>query len=92
MTAAAAISSTSLGECIVLATSNAVSFVKVNNLKKLHVQTLDLKERSVGKLISVPEYKILGVGSTNRTMDSETGDVLQSGHFEIRDEASLKGT
>lgn len=90
MTAAAAVSSASLGECLALATAKSLSFTKVNSLKKLHVQTLDLGGRSAGKLVSVPEHRILGVGATTRKMDPQTGDVMQSGHFELRDEISMK--
>ncbi len=73
-----------------LATPSGLSFSKVNSLKKLHVQTLDLKDRSASKLVSLPEHKLLGIGATNRTMDPQTGDVMQSGHFELRDETSLE--
>ena len=90
ITAVASIHSQSLGECLILANANSLCFAKVNSLKKLQVQTLDLNETSVGKLVSLSEHSLLGVGATNRTMDPQTGDVLQSGRFELRDQTSLK--
>lgn len=90
MTAATAIAQAD-GYSLVLATPTGLSFVKVNSLKKLSVQTLDLGNRSVGKLVSINDQKVLGVGTVQRSMDAQTGDVVQSSHFEIRDNATLEG-
>ncbi|WVQ95773.1 hypothetical protein IAU59_002872 [Kwoniella sp. CBS 9459] len=86
--AAAAVQSTALGECLVLASATGLSFVKVNSLKKLHVQTLDLGDRSVSRVVALSD-KTLADGATVRTMDPQNGEVMQSSFLEIRDAASL---
>lgn len=90
MTAATSIKSPSLGDVLVLATPQNLSFVKVNSLKKLNVQTIDLGERSISKIASLGGQKILATGSTIRSMDATTGEVLQSSFLEIRDVATLQ--
>jgi hypothetical protein len=55
------------------------------------VQTLDLKEKSVTRLAAVPELGILAVGTVTRSMDAQTGEVIQKGSFELRDDTALKG-
>lgn len=78
------------GERLVLASPSGLSFVKVNNLKKLHVQTMDLGNRSANKVVSLTDSKLLALGATTRTTDIDTGDVFQTGHFELRDPSSLQ--
>jgi DNA damage-binding protein 1 len=79
-----------MGDCLVLANPKGLSVTKINSLKKLSVQTFDLHDRSAGKLVSLDEQRLLGVGSTVRKMDDETGEVVQSGFFELRDPATLR--
>lgn len=73
-----------------LAGATGLSFTTVTSLKKLSVQTLDLDERSPTKLVSLPEQKLLGVGSVSRRMNRETGDLIQRAQFELRDQSSLE--
>lgn len=76
--------------CLVFATPTGISFTEITSLKKLSIQTLDLENRSPMKIVSLPSYRLLGVGSVRRVMDSETGDIMQSSHFELRDPVSLE--
>ncbi|KAK4684331.1 hypothetical protein P7C73_g5851, partial [Tremellales sp. Uapishka_1] len=87
--AATSISTPALGNCLVLATPTGLSFAKINSLKKLHVQTLDLGEKSANRLVSFPEKKVLGMGIISRTMDERDGHVDQKGSFELRDSITL---
>jgi len=54
------------------------------------VQTLDLQDRSPVKVVSLPDHKVIGVGSVSRKMDPETGDLVQKGYFELRDQTTLE--
>ncbi|KAK8849708.1 hypothetical protein IAR55_005043 [Kwoniella newhampshirensis] len=89
ITSATAIRSATFGECLILASPIDLTFVKVNSLKKLYIQTLDLNDRSANKVVGLSDQKLLGIGATVRTMDSQTGEVLQSSFLEIRDSATL---
>jgi DNA damage-binding protein 1 len=53
--AATAVSLPAHGRCLVLATATGLSISKVNGLKKLHIQTMDLGFRSTHKLAWMPE-------------------------------------
>ncbi|WVF68077.1 hypothetical protein IAT40_002840 [Kwoniella sp. CBS 6097] len=86
--AATVVKSSMMGECLVLASGTGLSFVKVNSLKKLHVQTLDLGDRSVSRVVALSDQN-LADGATVRTMDPQDGEVLQSSFLEIRDGTSL---
>lgn len=55
------------------------------------MQTLDLKAKSVTRLAAVPELGVLAVGTVTRSMDAQTGEVMQKGSFELRDDTTLKG-
>ena len=88
--AAVDVSSPSLGNALVLATSSGLSFTKVNSLKKLSVQTMDTGTRTTNKLISLNHHPLLALGSTSRLMDQQTGDVLQTSYFELRDQTTLE--
>jgi DNA damage-binding protein 1 len=61
----------------------------VNSLKKLSVQTLDLKEISATKLAYLDG--VLAVGCITRAMSSVTGELFQAGNLELRDPVSLNG-
>nr|WVH01967.1 DNA damage-binding protein 1 [Naematelia aurantialba] len=87
--AAASITAPLLGDCLALATESGLSFVRINSLKKLQVQTLDLQHRSVEKLVSAPDFRVLAAGAVTRTMDPQTGDIKQISHFELRDPMNL---
>ncbi|WWD20338.1 hypothetical protein CI109_104814 [Kwoniella shandongensis] len=89
VTAATAIRTPTFGNSLVLASTSGLSLVRVNSLKKLYIQTLDLGDRSANKVVSLNDQKVLGVGATVRTMDQQTGEVLQSSFLEIRDAATL---
>ncbi|OCF33570.1 hypothetical protein I316_04642 [Kwoniella heveanensis BCC8398] len=88
ISAAATVKSSILGEALVLAGATGLSFVRVNSLKRLHVQTLDLGDRSVSRIVALSE-NTLADGATVRTMDPQNGEVLQSSFLEIRDATSL---
>jgi DNA damage-binding protein 1 len=75
---------------LVLASPTGLTFYKVNSLKKLHVQTLDLMEKSVTRLAAVPDLGVLALGCVTRSMDPQTGEVAQKGNFEVRDDTNLK--
>ncbi|WVQ78968.1 hypothetical protein IAT38_001060 [Cryptococcus sp. DSM 104549] len=87
--AAAPIFSPSGTSLALFSRTSGLSFVKINSLKKLHVQTLDLGRRSAGKLANMDDLGVLGLGTTLRSLDQETGDVLQSSFVEIRDSTTL---
>ena len=72
------------GDHLVLATSSGITFETVTSLKKLSIQTLDLGERAPVKLVSCGG--MLGVGTVIRRMDRETGDVIESSRFDLRDQ------
>lgn len=88
--AAASVSTPALGNAIVVATEEGLTFETVSSLKKLQVQTLDLGKKSATKLSVVPGLKVLAVGTVTRSLDSQTGDVLQSSSLEIRDPTTLE--
>ncbi|ORY34709.1 CPSF A subunit region-domain-containing protein [Naematelia encephala] len=87
--AAVTVNTSSLGNCLALATETGLSFVRINSLKKLQVQTLDLQHRSVEKIVNCPDFRVIAAGSITRTMDPQTGDVKQVSHFELRDPTNL---
>ncbi|WVW86882.1 hypothetical protein I302_108937 [Kwoniella bestiolae CBS 10118] len=80
--------STTYGEVLVLASPTGISLTKINSLKKLSVQTLDLGDRSATKLIAYNE-DLLVDGVVVRTMDSQNGEVLQISSMELRDSNTL---
>lgn len=80
---------TSQGQALVLATSTGLVITKINSLKKLSVQTLDLEEKSPTKVAYLEG--ILAVATVNRAMSSVTGEIFQSGALEFRDPVTLKG-
>jgi len=77
-------------DCLVLASPSGITFTSVTSLKKLSVQTLDLRDRSPVKLVSLPDHKVVGSGSISRKMDPETGDLVQKGYFELREQTTLE--
>ena len=91
LTAAASITLPDIGNCIALASSSGLSISKVNGLKKLHIQTLDLGHRSVNKMTYLSSYKVMACGAVERTIDEETGDYWQKGYIELRDPSNLRG-
>jgi DNA damage-binding protein 1 len=78
------------GNCLVFATPTGITFTDITSLKKLSVQTLDLEHRSPMKVVSLAHYKLLGIGSVSRKMDPDTGDIVQSSYFELRDPVTLE--
>ncbi|OCF61827.1 hypothetical protein L486_01489 [Kwoniella mangroviensis CBS 10435] len=86
--ASTSISSPTHGEVLVLASSTGISLTKINSLKKLSVQTLDLGDRSATKLIAYNE-NLLVDGVIVKTMDSQNGEVLQINSMELRDSNTL---
>ena len=80
----------SLGAGLALASATGLSFVKITSLKRLHVQTLDLRNRSAAKVVNLPEAKALAVGSAERELDRSTGDIRQTSFFELRDPSSFE--
>ncbi|KAL1411075.1 hypothetical protein Q8F55_002024 [Vanrija albida] len=88
--AAASVSTPTLGNAIVLATEEGLKFEAVSSLKKLQVQTLDLGQKSATRLAVVSDLKVLAAGTVTRSLDSQTGDVLQSSSLEIRDPTTLE--
>jgi DNA damage-binding protein 1 len=75
-------------QALVLATPTGLSVSRVNSLKKLSVQTLDLKERSATKLAYAANT--LATGSVERSVDSQTGEIIQRGMIELRDATTLQ--
>jgi DNA damage-binding protein 1 len=88
--AAASVSTEALGSCLVLATSQGLCFSRLTSLKTLHVQTLDLGSKSATRVATVPDMKLLAVGTVTQTLAQDTGDVLQVSGVEIRDSTTLK--
>lgn len=88
MTAATSVK-TAQGQALVLATSIGLVITKVNSLKKLSVQTLDLKEKSVTKLAHLEG--VLAAGCVTRSMSSGTGEIYQAGVLELRDPVTMRG-
>ncbi|WWC95424.1 hypothetical protein V866_002287 [Kwoniella sp. B9012] len=86
--ASTSISSPTLGEVLILASSTGISLTKINSLKKLSVQTLDLGDRSATKLIAYNEHLLVD-GVIVKTMDSQNGEVLQISSMELRDSNTL---
>ncbi|WRT69742.1 uncharacterized protein IL334_006733 [Kwoniella shivajii] len=86
--AATSLSSPTSGEVIVLASNTGISFTKVNSLKKLSVQTLDLGDRSALKIVVLNE-KLIADGIIVKTMDQQNGEILQMSAIELRDSATL---
>lgn len=84
MVAATSLSTPSLGDCIALATPHSIVFERLTSLKKLQVQTLDLGNRSATRVSALPGYNMIVAGTVMRTMDHQTGDVLQSSSVELR--------
>lgn len=90
MKAATAITNGTGDLSLILATPTGLSITQVNTFKKLHVQTMDLENRSASSVASLPDLKLLGVGSTSRVMDAESGEMLIRGYFELRDSTTLQ--
>lgn len=80
---------TSMNGQLVLASSTGITISSVNSLKKLSVQTMDLKEKSVTKLAYFEG--ILATGVVERNMSSVTGEIIQRAGLELRDATSLRG-
>lgn len=78
-------------DCIALASPSGLTFSRVTSLKKLSIQTLDMGNVSPTKLLSLSEPRVLAVGTTEREMDRESGDVIQRSRLEIRDSSTLEG-
>ena len=77
-------------DCLVLASPSSIAFTSVASLKKLSVQTLDLQDRTPVKLVNLPNHKLIGLGSISRKMDPDTGDLVQKGYFELREQTTLE--
>lgn len=88
--AATSVTTASLGPCLALATKDGLCFSRLTSLKKLQVQTLDLGAKSATRLTTIPDLKMLAVGTVTRTLDAQTGDVLQVSGVEIRDPTTLE--
>lgn len=73
-----------------LATPTGLSVSRINSLKKLHVQTLDLGEKSVERLATMPDSNTLACGVVNRRLDPVSGDMVQKATFELRDATTLR--
>ncbi|WWC92848.1 uncharacterized protein L201_007809 [Kwoniella dendrophila CBS 6074] len=86
--AASSISSPAYGEALVLASQTGITFTKINSLKKLSVQTLDLGDRSATKITAYNE-KLVVDGMVVKTMDAQNGEILQLSGVELRDAATL---
>ncbi|OWZ42004.1 DNA damage-binding protein 1 [Cryptococcus neoformans C23] len=69
--------------------TSGLSLVKINSLKKLHVQTCDTGNESVSKLTYMDEYKAVACGLTRRTQLRD-GDVEEENFVQIRDGTSLE--
>ncbi|KAL7425176.1 hypothetical protein Q5752_000864 [Cryptotrichosporon argae] len=89
ITAAAALSTPSLGDVFALATDSGLALARIASLKKLQVQTLDTGARSTTRLAHVPNYHVLAAAAVERILDRETGDVLQRSWLELRDPNTL---
>lgn len=75
--------------CVALATPQGIVFERLTSLKKLQVQTLDLGSRSATRIASLPGMNMIVAGTVTRSMDQQTGDVLQASSVEIRNATSL---
>lgn len=89
VTAACSVSVPSLGTCLAMASASGLSFTKITSLKKLHVQTLDLGNRSAAKVVNLPEANALAVGAAERKLDRSTGDIRQTSFLELRERSSF---
>lgn len=87
--AAATVTTSTLGNCVVLATPEGLCFSHLTSLKKLQVQTLDLYNTSPLRVAPVPDLKVMAVGTVTRTLDAETGEVLQASGIELRNHTTL---
>lgn len=90
MVAATSLSTSSLGDCVALATPQGIVFERLTSLKKLQVQTLDLGNRSATRVAALPGYNLVVAGTVTRSMDHQTGDVLQSSSVELRNATTLE--
>nr|XP_018260261.1 uncharacterized protein I303_07178 [Kwoniella dejecticola CBS 10117]OBR82419.1 hypothetical protein I303_07178 [Kwoniella dejecticola CBS 10117] len=85
---ATSLNSPTHGEILVLVSSDELSFVKINSLKKLSISTLDLGDRSATKIIAYNEHLLVD-GVVVKTMDAQNGEVLQMSSLELRDSVTL---
>lgn len=89
--AAAAVHTSSGPVLALFSRTSGLSLLKINSLKKLHVQTCDTGNESISKLTYMDEYKAIACGLTRRTQLRD-GDVEEENFVQIRDGTSLERT
>ncbi|KAE8541647.1 hypothetical protein D1P53_001817 [Cryptococcus gattii VGV] len=87
--AAAAVNTSSGPVLALFSRTSGLSLLKINSLKKLHVQTCDTGNESISKLTYMDEYKAIACGLTRRTQLRD-GDVEEENFVQIRDGTSLE--